>query len=70
MAKYATSTESLNRLDELATKLTALMAATFGESGESFRDLNGEIQDAYLWTCSDMAQEMRQLLGRMEICHD
>lgn len=54
-------------LTELSLKLHALLIVTYGESGEGFRGLSDEIQDAYLWTCSDMAGQLNEVAKRVEV---
>lgn len=56
------SSEGREQLVALAIKLDALLAYSYGESGEAFRNLNEDMQDAYLWTCSDMAGEIKRLV--------
>lgn len=53
-------------IDENAKKLSALLNHTIGESGESFRNLSGEIQDDYLWACSDMAKQVVRSLEAIQ----
>lgn len=57
----------VDRISALALKLDALLMATYGESGESFRCLNSGTQDAYLWTCSDLARELRDAISSREV---
>lgn len=38
-------------------KAQALIAMTFGESGESFRTMNDDYQDRFLWAISDLITE-------------
>lgn len=49
----------LNTVSSLSIKLHALLCGTYGESGESFRNFNDEIQDSYLWACADMAAALK-----------
>ena len=53
--------ESADMLANKAFQLSGLLSVLYGESGESFRNLNDEIQDAVLWLASDMANEVREL---------
>ena len=57
--------ETLDKLTVAAAKLDALLACTYGESGESFRNMNGDIQDVFLWTCSDLSREIKTLAGQI-----
>jgi len=50
--------------DQIASRiqqLEAMLAMTFGESGESFRNMNDDLQDSFLWSCSSAITEIRQL---------
>ncbi|MDH0364667.1 hypothetical protein [Comamonas aquatica] len=38
-------------------KAQALIAMTFGESGEAFRNMNDDYQDRFLWAISDLVTE-------------
>jgi hypothetical protein len=56
-----------DRMDAIAQKLSAMLAVTCGANGESFRNLNDQIQDNYMWACADMARELQNLvLGTSE----
>jgi hypothetical protein len=57
--------EVLDKLTCASLKLDALLACTYGQNGESFRDNNDEIQDTYLWACSDLAQEIKTLAHQL-----
>lgn len=41
-----------------AMKLQAMLAHSFGGSGEAFRDMEAEHQDTYLWLCKDLADSI------------
>jgi len=47
-------------------QLEALLAMTCGETGEAFRIMSDDLQDAYMWACSMIAQEVRELTGALE----
>lgn len=38
-------------------KAQALIAMTFGESGEEFRNMNDDYQERFLWAISDLVTE-------------
>ncbi len=57
--------DACNEASILASKLNALLAMTYGEQGESFRNMNDAIQDEYMWACSDMATDLRELVGKL-----
>lgn len=50
----------MDQISVLSKKLRALLCNTYGNSGESFRDLNKDLQDTYLWTCADIAGELEK----------
>lgn len=52
-------------LTEKATQLSALLLNTYGESGDPFRNTRDDIQDAYMWACSDMAREIKRLVDKL-----
>ncbi|MGF6781115.1 hypothetical protein [Paraburkholderia sp. GAS334] len=51
-----------DRIDKIVQKLSAMLAVTCGESGESFRNLNDTIQNNYMWARADMACELQDLM--------
>ena len=53
--------DRLDRLSELSSKLYSLLAMTHGEAGTTFRNLNANLQDNFMWACCDMAQEVERL---------
>lgn len=48
-------------LEEKLAQLDALLAVTYGEQGTSFRMHNESLQDNYMWCCSRLATEIREL---------
>jgi hypothetical protein len=57
--------ELLDRANELSVKLDALLAVTCGNSEEGFRSLNYDLQSAFMWTCSDMAAELKDCIKKL-----
>ncbi len=49
---------AINRLDAVCHKAHALSSIVWGECGESFRNMNDEIQDATLWTLSELIEDI------------
>lgn len=50
--------------DQLAARqaqLEALLSMTYGEEGEAFRTMSDSLQDGFMWACSMIAQEVREL---------
>ncbi|KRC11518.1 hypothetical protein ASE11_19110 [Hydrogenophaga sp. Root209] len=54
-----------NVIDKNAAQLSALLANTYGESGESFRNMSDEAQDAYMWACADMSNAILTSLDEL-----
>lgn len=58
-----------DQLQRLSAQLDALLLGTIGERAESFRNWASDIQENYLWACSDMATQIRELLDDSEVSH-
>jgi hypothetical protein len=52
----------VDRIARLSAKVAALIEATYGSSGESFRELNETMQDNYMWTVADLAGELHRTI--------
>lgn len=66
---YEVAGSKLDIGDQIASRiqqLDAMLTMTFGESGESFRDMNADLQDSFLWSCSSAITEIRQLWELLE----
>ena len=71
------NTESalINHIDKasaLAIKLEALLTVTCGEQGETFRDMNHELQGNFMWTCAGIATDLRDAIsdiGKWQSAH-
>jgi hypothetical protein len=50
------------RAVDLLARLEAQLQMTCGNAGESFRALNDDLQDAYLYGCASQIEEARALL--------
>ena len=50
----------MDQISVLSKKLHTLLCNTYGNSGESFRDLNDDLQDVYMWACADLAGELEK----------
>ncbi len=64
MAKAIVSGNVTDRLDKLHQKLAqleAVLAMSYGDAGESFRNMNDDLQDNYLWSCGTLATECKEL---------
>ena len=46
-------------------QLQALLAMTYGEQGDAFRTLSDELQDGFMWSCSMLACEIRDLTAAL-----
>lgn len=53
--------DAFDESDCKARQLAALLEMTWGDAGESFRSLDENAQDYYLWACSDLAQQLVRL---------
>ncbi|MDD2991761.1 MAG: hypothetical protein PHI64_22750 [Zoogloea sp.] len=47
-------------------QLEALLLMTYGETGDGFRTMSDDMQEAYMWACSMMAREIRDLTDALE----
>lgn len=47
-----------NEVGKLIAQLKAMLAVTYGESGNEFRNLNEELQDNYMWGAYDMIERL------------
>lgn len=61
----AMSQDSTHKLQVLTMKLTAMLNHTFGNSGDSFRELDEGIQDSYMWACAEMMEEIHELASEL-----
>jgi hypothetical protein len=62
------SSDDIENLDELSKKtaqLHALLHMTCGEGGEVFRRRSDEIQENYLWACSEIASSASKLAQKL-----
>lgn len=50
----------MDQISVLSKKLHALLCNTYGNCGESFRSLNDDLQDVYMWACADLAGELEK----------
>jgi hypothetical protein len=57
----ATSFEVQTLIEEKLLQLDAFLSMAYGETGASFRMQPESLQDQYLWGCSRMASEIREL---------
>ena len=62
----ATSADILDHLQARLCQLEALLITTCGNGHESFSSWNDEIQDNFLWACSMMAEECKELAGHIK----
>lgn len=54
--------DRVNRAEELAAQLRALLAATYGDAGEEFRALADDIQDNFMWCAARLADELATIM--------
>ncbi|WP_139379447.1 hypothetical protein [Zoogloea sp. LCSB751] len=65
----ADNVDTLTLVDQLSARLAqlqALLAMTRGNAGDVFRRMDAENQEHYLWACGMIADEARELMGRIE----
>lgn len=55
MADDTVNRGAYNRAYEAALKLRAMLAVTWGDQGETFREMSNELQDCFMWACFDHA---------------
>jgi hypothetical protein len=48
----------IDRAQQLAVQLQALLCHIYGTGGEAFRSLNDTLQDNYLWACADVCEAL------------
>lgn len=48
------------------TQLKALLAMTYGEEGEVFRGMSDDLQNGFMWACSMIASEVRELTDLLQ----
>lgn len=61
-AKVVAMVEAIDTAYALILQLHALLINTYGESGDPFRNLADDLQDRYLWACTDMARKIETTL--------
>ena len=57
---------NINAIDALIEKtaqLQALLEMTYGEAREAFDNMTDELRGNFLWTCSRLASDCRELAG-------
>lgn len=64
---YGTTIDKADRLAACASQLDAMLIHAYGESGDAMRRLNDGLQDAYMWACSDLASEIRELASEFRL---
>lgn len=59
--------DSLDTLQQKLAQLDAMLAMSYGSAGETFRNMNDSLQDNYLWACSAIAGECRELADGLSL---
>lgn len=59
--------DRIDRVHRLAVQIEALLQCTYGEAGESFRNLNDDTQDRFLWAAGGMAHDLVNALGLSDL---
>ena len=52
-------------IDQALLKVCSLICHTYGESGNPFRNMCGDYQDAYLWTVSELIHDAKKAWDAM-----
>jgi len=65
IAEGASAGDLYNHLHTQLTHLSVMLLMTYGGGGESFRNYNDQIQDEYMWACSQLADECRELFPQV-----
>lgn len=65
IAPSADADDVRSLLEAKMAHLEALLMMTYGEGGESFRSMRDDLQDNYMWSCCDMATEIRELFQQL-----
>lgn len=66
----STVSDTLDRLDSLQKKLAqldAMLHMAYGHAGETFRGMNDDLQDKYIWACSTLAGECSELANVLSV---
>ena len=67
---FAPGVETGDIVDQLNARqiqLEAMLAMTFGDTGEALRRLSDGVQDNYMWACSMIAHEIRELTEALQV---
>ncbi len=54
--------ENIDHAHRVSAQLCAMLQHTYGESSEAFQSMSQRHKDAYLWACSDLAEELARLI--------
>lgn len=65
MSAPKTTLEIIDRANEVAGQLNAMLTHTYGCSREAFHTMGEDHKDNYLWACSRMADELEGLIEAM-----
>lgn len=52
--------EQAEELTQRLTQLDAMVAVTYGEQGEAFRNMNDNLQDNFLWGVSTITEQLQK----------
>lgn len=66
----STVNDTLDRLDSLQRKLAqldAMLHMAYGHAGDTFRGMNDDLQDKYIWACSTLVGECSQLADGLSL---
>ncbi len=58
-----------DKLDAKLAHLSSMLYMTYGGGFESFNQWSDEIRDNYMWACSELSNECRQLSAELNRKH-
>jgi hypothetical protein len=57
--------DALNGLHERLAQVSAMLTITYGNDG--FQEWGGDTQDNYLWACSTMIEQAKEMASRIDL---
>ena len=57
--------DALDKASEALAHAYALVNMTYGDAGESFRGMNDEMQDSFLWALADRIRAARAAVAHL-----
>lgn len=57
--------DAVNDLGERLDQVSAMLTITYGN--DSFNQWSGEVKDNYLWACSTMIDQAKEMVSRIDL---